>query len=328
MAGATTTKTTAVARSPGASLALNSVADLQQLADMLYKGGLTPPGIDSPNKVAAVILAGLEVGLAPTQALGSIMLTNGRLSIYGDGALALVRASGLLGSISEKVEGEGNARTGTCAVERKGEPAKIFTFSMAQAINAGLIERAKGKDGKARGPWISYPDRMLLMRARGFALRDVFPDVLRGLITFEEAQDGAGDVIDTEVKVVGTTANPPAPVAATPPAAPPVAPVAPPAPAPAPTAAPAPAVAPAAQIDGPVTDDQKAQFLELRKLVCASVAAHTPDEQRAAWSAALAPFGVTSVAQLTAATADKVLAELGTSHDPFSHPPTSSGSLI
>lgn len=325
MAGSTsTTKAVAKpARSPGASLALNSVADLQQLADMLYKGGLTPPGIDSPNKVAAVILAGLEVGLAPTQALGSIMLTNGKLSIYGDGALALVRASGLLGSISEKVEGEGNARTGVCAVERKGEPAKIFTFSMSQAINAGLIERAKGKDGKARGPWISYPDRMLLMRARGFALRDVFPDVLRGLITFEEAQDGAGEVIDTEVKVVGTTANPPAPAATTPPTVSRVA-----SPAPAPTAAPAPVVAPAAQIDGPVTDDQKAQFLDLRKLVCASVAAHTPDEQRAAWSAALAPFGFASVAQMTTAKAAEVLEALGKSHDPFSNPPTSSGSLI
>jgi hypothetical protein len=30
---------------------------------------------------------------------------------------------------------------------------------------------------------------MLAMRARGFALRDAFPDVLKGLITAEEAQD-------------------------------------------------------------------------------------------------------------------------------------------
>lgn len=30
---------------------------------------------------------------------------------------------------------------------------------------------------------------MLQMRARGFALRDAFPDVLKGLITVEEAKD-------------------------------------------------------------------------------------------------------------------------------------------
>lgn len=35
----------------------------------------------------------------------------------------------------------------------------------------------------------TYPRRMLQMRARSFALRDAFPDVLKGLITIEEAQD-------------------------------------------------------------------------------------------------------------------------------------------
>ncbi len=34
-----------------------------------------------------------------------------------------------------------------------------------------------------------YPKRMLQLRARGFALRDAFPDVLKGLVTAEEAQD-------------------------------------------------------------------------------------------------------------------------------------------
>ncbi len=39
------------------------------------------------------------------------------------------------------------------------------------------------------GPWTAYPKRMLQMRARGFALRDAFPDVLKGMISVEEAQD-------------------------------------------------------------------------------------------------------------------------------------------
>jgi hypothetical protein len=43
--------------------------------------------------------------------------------------------------------------------------------------------------GKQGGPWTQYPRRMLQMRARGFALRDAFPDVLRGLVTAEEAAD-------------------------------------------------------------------------------------------------------------------------------------------
>jgi hypothetical protein len=52
---------------------------------------------------------------------------------------------------------------------------------VAEAKKAGLW-------GK-QGPWTQYPRRMLQMRARGFALRDAFPDVLRGLVTAEEAAD-------------------------------------------------------------------------------------------------------------------------------------------
>ena len=59
------------------------------------------------------------------------------------------------------------------------------------AINAiiyssGLLKKA-GLWGK--GVWKQYPKRMAQMRARGFAYRDVFPDLLHGLITTEEAYD-------------------------------------------------------------------------------------------------------------------------------------------
>jgi hypothetical protein len=36
---------------------------------------------------------------------------------------------------------------------------------------------------------------MMQMRARGFALRDAFPDVLKGMITAEEAQDYPSECI-------------------------------------------------------------------------------------------------------------------------------------
>jgi hypothetical protein len=57
----------------------------------------------------------------------------------------------------------------------------VVQFSVTDAKKAQLW-------GKG-GPWSQYARRMLQMRARGFALRDAFPDVLRGLITAEEAQD-------------------------------------------------------------------------------------------------------------------------------------------
>ena len=45
-----------------------------------------------------------------------------------------------------------------------------------------------GLQGKS-GPWSQYPKRMRQMRARAFALRDVFPDVLRGMPIAEEVMD-------------------------------------------------------------------------------------------------------------------------------------------
>jgi hypothetical protein len=83
--------------------------------------------------------------------------------------------------VVEGVEGEGEHRAGFCEVTRKGEPPQRRTFSVTDAKRAKLWGRT--------GPWSDYPDRMLQLRARGFALRDVFPDVLRNLVTREEAED-------------------------------------------------------------------------------------------------------------------------------------------
>ena len=55
------------------------------------------------------------------------------------------------------------------------------TFSAEDAKRAGLA-------GKS-GPWTQYPDRMMQLRARAFALRDTFADKLRGINVREEVQD-------------------------------------------------------------------------------------------------------------------------------------------
>jgi hypothetical protein len=54
-------------------------------------------------------------------------------------------------------------------------------FSIGQAKKAELWTK--------KGTWQTYPDRMLMFKARSWAGRDLFPDVLRGLVTAEEADD-------------------------------------------------------------------------------------------------------------------------------------------
>lgn len=168
---------------PARGLALASFADAMKFSETVSSSEFAPK--DFRGKPASCMLAiqcGAEVGLAPLQALQSIAVVNGRPAVYGDAALALVKASHVCEYVTEAVEGEGDQMVATCTAKRRGYPsATVVRFTVADAKKASLW-------GKT-GPWTQYPKRMLQMRARGFALRDCFPDVLKGLVTAEEAQD-------------------------------------------------------------------------------------------------------------------------------------------
>jgi hypothetical protein len=163
---------------PQFSLTPQSLNEALQFADMLSKSNMVPK--DYQGNPANCIIAmqwGMEIGLQPLQAMQNIAVINGRPAIWGDAMLAIVRGSGLLERITEEPTDTGC----TCAVKRKGEPEVVRTFTLEDAKRAGLA-------GK-QGPWQQHPKRMMQMRARAFALRDVFPDVLRGVHIAEIAQD-------------------------------------------------------------------------------------------------------------------------------------------
>ena len=171
-----------------------------RIAKAVCTAGMAPRTLESPEKAMVAILHGLEVGLTPMAALQSIAVIGGRPTIWGDGALGLVQASGKMLSHEETFEGEGDNMRAVCVVVRAGDPKpKRGTFSIADAKKASLWSKA--------GPWQQYPQRMLMMRARAFALRDGFADVLRGLGITEEVQD-------IPAKLVEPREEPPAPPAA------------------------------------------------------------------------------------------------------------------
>lgn len=161
------------------SLAPQSFEDAVRFADLVCKSDLVPKDYkNNPGNVLVAVQMGAEIGLAPLQAIQNIAVINGRPSVWGDAALALVRASSLCEFVTERLDGN----VATCTCKRRGEVEPIVrTFSEADAKRAGLW-------GKS-GPWTQYPQRMLQLRARAFALRDGFPDVLRGLSVAEEVRD-------------------------------------------------------------------------------------------------------------------------------------------
>lgn len=166
--------------SKGFSLAPQSLDEAMRFADILSKSSIVPKDFaNNPGNILVAIQWGMELGLQPMQAMQSIAVINGRPALWGDAVIALVRSSPLCEYVYEADDGE----VATCSVKRRGEAEQVRTFSMAEAKSAGLT-------GK-QGPWSQYPKRMRQMRARAFALRDVFPDVLRGMPVAEEVQDYA-----------------------------------------------------------------------------------------------------------------------------------------
>lgn len=174
-----------------AALAPQNLDDAFRLAKALSSAGdMVPKHYQGqPEATMAAIIRGMEVGLAPMQALSSIAVINGRASLWGDALPALMQRAGH--HVDVDYEGAGDNLTAVATLTR-GDTGKTIVrrFGLADAKRAGLL-------GK-QGPWQQYPQRMIAHRARSWAIRDGAADALMGLGVAEEAEgvgpDAARDV--------------------------------------------------------------------------------------------------------------------------------------
>lgn len=165
-------------RTGGFDLSPQTFEQAVKFSHMLADSDFVPKDFKGkPGNCLIAMQWGAEIGLKPLQSLQNLAVINGRPALWGDSVIAIVRGS----SVCEYVIESDDGHTAFCKVKRRGEPEQVRTFSMDDAKAAGLA-------GK-QGPWMQYPKRMRQMRARAFALRDVFPDVLRGLPVAEEVMD-------------------------------------------------------------------------------------------------------------------------------------------
>ena len=160
-------------------VALRSMEDMWRFACAVRDSGLAPKSFIKPEQILIALQTGAELGLPPMRSLQSFCVINGAARLYGDAPLALVRQSGFMEYIKERIEGEGEGMIAICETKRKGDPNPVITeFSVADAKEAGLWKKP--------GPWQQYKKRMLKYRARSFNLRDNFPDAFGGATIAEE----------------------------------------------------------------------------------------------------------------------------------------------
>lgn len=154
------------------------------LAKKLASSELVPKGYrGKPQDLFIAWAMGYQIGLAPEQAMQCIAIINGKPAMWGDDMLALCMAHKDFEDIEEcAIRTQDDTIIGyVCTVKRRGMKPKSNEFTLEMAKKAGLL--AKG------GVWTQYPERMLKLRARGFTLRDAFPDALKGIKPREEVED-------------------------------------------------------------------------------------------------------------------------------------------
>jgi hypothetical protein len=164
-----------------------------KLAGQLATSELVPKSFrGKPQDLFICWAMGYQVGLSPEQAMQCIAVINGKPAMWGDDMLALCMTHpDFIDMVEEPIMLKDNTVFGyTCTVKRKGMADKVNKFTLEMAKRAGLLARGD--------TWAKYPERMLKLRARGFSLRDAFPDALKGIKPREEVED----YIDADYKMV------------------------------------------------------------------------------------------------------------------------------
>lgn len=171
------------------------VKDVDWLAGAIANTEFVPKDLRGNGaKVAAAILTGRELGLAPMTALSSIHVINGKPGISAELMRALVLQAGheivLVDVSSQKVVIKGR--------RQNAADWTTVTWTAQDAARAGL----RG------GNYDKYPRQMLTARATTELCRLIFADVIHGLRSIEELDELGPDEV-----VVGDVPEPDAPQA-------------------------------------------------------------------------------------------------------------------
>jgi hypothetical protein len=183
-----------------------SDTELKERAKIYFESGLAPSHLKNWQGVFIAMTWAQGIGIHVTLGLSDIYVIDNKASLMTEAAMAVVRFSGFCEYIKQEFIGklEDGTLTAICKVKRKGEDEHISKFSIEDAKRA-LLWGKKTKSGYPTA-WITNPPRMLMYRAIGFALRDVFGDALRGAKIREEIIDYAQyDIVDQKMNDKGQT---------------------------------------------------------------------------------------------------------------------------
>lgn len=156
---------------------------MELMANKFIVSKALPKGIENTGQLIMILQAGMERGMKPMESISSFYIVNGKVTLYGEMAIAKVIEAG------HSVEwGECNDETATVTITR-GDTGKSMTasFTMKEAIAKGLTVT---RYGEKKEPWAKFPGNMLRFKAFSLCAKFHVPDALRNTPIKEDLEGG------------------------------------------------------------------------------------------------------------------------------------------
>lgn len=153
---------------------IRSLGDLQQFAQIAEESGMFKD-LKGAAQAAIKIQRGLELGLAPMEAMSSLHVMEGKVAMSAQLMAAMVRRAGYRYQIVEHTYERCELRW----IDPQGHELGHSSFSLEDAKKAGLA---------GRGNWSKFAREMLFARAVSQGARWFAPEVLLGCYLPDELE--------------------------------------------------------------------------------------------------------------------------------------------
>lgn len=149
-------------------------------AQFLYRSGLCPSGIKSPEAALFIILTGRDLGLSAVQSLRSIHIIQGKVELAADQQLALFKRRGGRATWLALTDTKGSLK-----LTHPNGDAHTEEFTIQDAQKAGLMDSTG---------WKKYPKAMIRSRCITAGLKSIGFDATAGM--YDEAELGGEEVTE------------------------------------------------------------------------------------------------------------------------------------
>jgi hypothetical protein len=162
---------------------ITSMDDLARISRLVVQSGLAPSHVKTPAQAAAIIAAGLELGLPTWIALRGLQLVQGKVTLTYDAQVMLLSMHGYEVEWPEEDSLPTKDTDGcTVRITRKASGKSYeFRYTVAHAKKAKLW-------GKS-GPWSDHPHVMLKARCITQAARAFAADAFAGVYSEDEGEE-------------------------------------------------------------------------------------------------------------------------------------------